>query len=171
MAKVTYILLAIGLLLLTAGSIRAQEQRMRSKMVSTTIQDHIKTQYPGATHLRYYTEQVHDSLFVEAELRDAGSLFSLKFLANQCVEVERDIQFEDIPPTARQAISKRLDSIAAHYLLLTCQEVNPGKGLVYEIEFKQPRGPSRGFYVVYFDPQGQLIRLSSMVVRPIDSQF
>jgi hypothetical protein len=169
--KAKHIIWAINLLTLTLGKVSAQEQRLRSGLIPAAIQAHIEVQYPSATHLRYYAEQVHDSLFIEAELRHAGSAISLQFHNNQCVEVERDIQFEEIPSPIRQAIAKSLDSLAIRYHLISCQEVNPGKSLVYEIEFKRIKGRPRGFFEAYFDPKGQLIQLSSVDVPPMTSHF
>jgi hypothetical protein len=161
-------------LLLLASSLVAfgQEKRLSKKKVSLPILNHLKTNYPDASKLKFYKEKTGENTFIESEFWDKGKKYALKFLKDSLVEVEIFLEFKEIPTPIQKAILSTLDSSFTHYKILESQEVNPAtEQALYEIYVKSKKGKSKGYFELFFDKAGKLVHTIEIIAKPIPSQF
>jgi len=160
--------------LLLASSLVAlgQEKRLGKKKVSLAIFNHIKAHYPAASKIKFYEEKSGNDTFIESEFKENGNKYALKFLKDSLVEVEVFIAFNKLPEPIQNTIKTTLDSLFEDYKILESQEVNPTTPQVlYEIYVKSRKGKLKGYFELFFDKKGNLVRKQEIINKPIPSQF
>jgi hypothetical protein len=151
--------------------IYAQEKGINRKRVSPFIANYIKKEFPTASSIKYYREKEGDSIYIESEFKYNRDKYALKFYNESLVEVEIFLKFQEIPVNIQQAIKSSLDSLFLKYKILSCEEVNPQLTISYEINIKSGSGKLSGFYELFFDKSGRLLKKREVIIKPIPSQF
>lgn len=152
-------------------SVSGQEIGIPNKKVAAKIKEHIKENYPTATHIKYYEEVKNDTAFVESEFKFRGNKYAVTFYNEALYEVEIFLDFKEIPTPSQKAIQSTLDNLFTRHKILVCQEVNPRTNLLYEINVEGTSEKSTAFWELYFTPSGRLIKKTEVFVQPIPSHF
>jgi hypothetical protein len=146
----------------------AQEKGINAKKISPIIQKYMADFYPKAKHIRYFEEQEEGQTYIECDFQLNHEEYSLKFLNDELVETELELEFEELSTEIQTAIMNHLRHQNPDVKILECQEVNPGEAAIYEINVKFP---GDHYYEYFFDKKGQFVRRFEEVIAPIPSQF
>lgn len=148
-----------------------QERKLKKENVSDSILEQINKDYPSNKKLHFYEEILDEKHFVEAEFIYQAKKYSLLFDQNKLIEIERFCNFQDLDSITKQTINFHLNEQFEKYKIIECQIVNPGKNEYFELEISGKNSVGRGFYEVYFDKDGKLLRETNLLISPIPTQF
>ena len=152
-------------------TILAQDKHLSKKKVSPSITSFVAHNFSSASHIRYYQEIDHDSLFIEAVFKFNKEEYSLKFFKDSLIEEEIELEFKNLPLDVQHKIETYLTTSFDCFKILECQEVKLNKALLYELKIKGKKNSTSNFYDIYFDRKGIFKTKEELIVQPIPSLF
>ena len=162
----TYFILFVGF-----ACFGQNEKSIDEQKVPLPIKEYLKKEYPSSK-VKYYTEKDKDSTLYLVSVKDKGDVLHFEFYANgQLYEIEKEVEFEDLPPTTQSNITQYLKERFAKYNILQTQFVNPHLKIEYELFIKGKDKNGARFWEIYFDEKGTLIRSEEVIPNPINTMF
>lgn len=186
-------LLLIGLVLgLWGTALLAQvkyekEERIPEEEVPSPALDFVDEIEP-TRKVDWYREENLEGEAFEVKLKRKGDRFSIKFdLEGKLIDVEKQIQWREIPEDVREEIREeleedfdryRIEKIQAHYkskakylitFIQTGQQRKVEKSLQYEIVLKGKRKGKYHLYEAVFDREGEDERIERILTRRTDN--
>jgi hypothetical protein len=149
-----------------------QESRLSTKKVPEKIKNHIQTTYPGATQIKYYHQVENDTLFIESDFKSGIDKYSLLFFPDRRLyEIEIIVEFKEFPTEIGTKITNELNTRFKKYKILECYEVNPNSNALYEINVRGSSKNGDGTYELFFDKQGNFMKIKEEIIKPITTTF
>ncbi len=165
------------LLLLMCKSIFAQEKRAKKTEIPDKMTDFIKKTYPNHSKLKFYKELKNDTLHFESTFCSNKNEYTLSFdKIGNLEEIEVTLSFEKIPVEIKQKIKNYLKNNFLTFKIKKTQEVDLKGVLLYEFAIKAKRKTEKkttekGFYEIYFDRNGDFIKIGILKLNTIQSLF
>ncbi|MBV6654921.1 MAG: hypothetical protein KI786_14245 [Mameliella sp.] len=140
-----------------------KEKRIKAVQMPQSALAYLNKNYPESGRIKHYLELSKHSnestlqRFFESKFRSEGRRYSIKFDSlGRLYDVERIIDFKQLPSPVQQAIRGDLISVFQHFQILKIQEAfTPEMNLKgYELEVRCNRGKSIGLYEFQFDFNG-----------------
>jgi hypothetical protein len=162
---------AFAFLLVIIFGFVPNEKRIRRSKVPKTILDYLNKEYPQSKHLKFYIETSKDTVFYEVEFESKDN-FTLKFLENgTLLEIEKEVEFEDLPEGTQKAILKSLSSQFKNFKITSVEFFNPHLKIEYELGVRVKSDAGIDMYDIHFDEHGNLLRQSERTPNPIQTLF
>ena len=148
---------------------RAQTDKdIKAKDVPIEIRDQIIKSYPSVRRVRYFKEEINDTILYEAAFRYDESKYELIFLSNnQLGSIKKQIEFQHIPEPVQKAVINELKSRYSNFSILKVKEISNSLDLIYEIKTKLKTEKKSGFYEIFFNKNGQFILEQEEILRTI----
>ncbi len=146
-----------------------REKRVDSSEFPSLALDYLDKHFEGRRKVKLYQETSTDSITYEAKLKWNKSRYSVEFFSNgQLMDIEKLINFRDIPSFAKEKITQHWKEHFQKYKITRCQEQTSDKGLRYEIEVNGKDKEGRALYEYLFDEKGAFIQKREILLRTTD---
>ena len=161
---------SLYLALLVTSYSYSQEKSISSATVPEIIRTYIRVHYPTVKKHQYYKEISDGNEIIECDFVLNNDTYSVKFqLDGTYVETERSLKFEELTPDIQTKILESLKSNFSKYKIISAEEILPSTA--YEIKIRGKKGQNKGTFEVYFDKNGELIKIVEVINQAIPSLF
>jgi hypothetical protein len=164
-----YVLILFFILTAIAG-LAQSDKDVKLKDVPQQVQDFIRNNYPGAGKIEYYKEIEGDTVLYEAGFSYKTDRYNLLlFPDGRIFETEIVTEFDELPASIQEAISRDLKGRYSNYRIRMVEQINPTTDLKYEIKVRAKKGRHRGYFEVYYDSKGNFLEEEEEILRSIPS--
>jgi hypothetical protein len=168
----TFLLLLFSTFSSCKNNLVQTEKRAKSAEIPNKVIDFIHKTYPNHEKIKFYKETENDTLYYEANFEQEEDEYSLLFdkLGN-LYETEITLKFKELPAEIQQKVENYLKTNFVKYKIKKTQEVDLQGKLLYELAIKAKKTNENGFYEIYFDRQGNFIKMEIIKLNAIQSLY
>jgi hypothetical protein len=148
------------------------EGGIRKSAIPPAVPEYIGKNYPGHSHIKYYQEKIQDTMYYEAVFKKGEDKYSLLFDRSGILcEIEETLPFKELPDGISRKVEEYLKKEFSCHKIIETQEVDQKGRLMYEFNVKGKKQSKTSFYEIYFNRQGDFLKMEDKELKPIPSLF
>ncbi len=148
------------------------EGGIKKSAIPAVVKDYIDKNYSDHSHIKYYQEKIQDTAYYEAVFKKGEDEYSLLFdRSGTLYETEKTMSFKELPDEIIRKVEEYLKKEFICYKIIATQEVDQKGRLMYEFNVKGKKQSKTSFYEIYFNRQGDFLKMEDKELKTIPSLF